>query len=696
MSQQREEAESVTPGGDSSVADSAAVTEDDHIPANPRRRMMLIAGGVPLAMLLLLVAAWGIDTAVSGDRVVRNVTAQGVSLGGLDRNDIDAAAADLTAKLGTEPATLIIGTNEFDTDPVTLGGKVDAEALADAAFDARRGGFVLTRPFRWLGTFFSEVEVPVTYIVDEAQIERATEEFIDPLLSLPMDPEVTVVGGELTVEPGADGARVEDGALLAAMPGVMDAGAPYVVELDLEPINPDVATDDLIAVVDEANAATAEPVAFRVLSSDRVVDVDVLRSWVVLDVEGATPSWSIDNQAAIDHLAPLYTGLGADDQQARFDVSDGKPIIIPASESVVCCEDDTGERIKTGLLAPPEEPDDIEGSDEEGADEDDDDADESEDGEEIDELVASRTIELAPKIADSDAGVAELEALGIIEEVSTFTTFHSCCENRVTNIQLMADIVKGYVIEPGERFSLNGVVGRRDTARGFLPAGAIAQGVLEPQVGGGVSQFTTTIFNASFFAGLDFVEYQSHSLYFSRYPRGREATISFPAPDFEIENNTPYGILIWPTYTDTSITVTFYSTKNIEVSCVESDDSLVQGPDACDDAVRWGSQGACTRNTTVRHRLFEDGTENEDSVFAVYRPGEGLDCAGNSTRPTTTVEGDPDGSSTVPGETTAPGDTTPGESTTPTESTTQPTPTEPPPTEPPPTEPPPTEPPADG
>ena len=51
-----------------------------------------------------------------------------------------------------------------------------------------------------------------------------------------------------------------------------------------------------------------------------------------------------------------------------------------------------------------------------------------------------------------------------------------------------------------------------------------------------MSQFATTIFNAAFFAGLDFVEYQSHSLQFSRYPAGREATISWPEPDLVFEN----------------------------------------------------------------------------------------------------------------------------------------------------------------
>ncbi len=107
---------------------------------------------------------------------------------------------------------------------------------------------------------------------------------------------------------------------------------------------------------------------------------------------------------------------------------------------------------------------------------------------------------------------------------------------------------------------MNGTVGQRTVAKGFVDAPVIYNGEHDSDVGGGVSQFATTTFNAAFFGGLDFEEYQSHSLYISRYPYGREATVSWKQPDLKIKNVTPYGILIWPTYTGTSLTVTLYST----------------------------------------------------------------------------------------------------------------------------------------
>ena len=76
-----------------------------------------------------------------------------------------------------------------------------------------------------------------------------------------------------------------------------------------------------------------------------------------------------------------------------------------------------------------------------------------------------------------------------------------------------------------------------------------------------MSQFATTTFNAAFFAGLDIPSYQFHTEHLSRYPYGRESTVSYPEPEFRIVNNTPYGVLIWPTYTETSITVHLYSTR---------------------------------------------------------------------------------------------------------------------------------------
>src|SRR6185503_15026788 len=102
----------------------------------------------------------------------------------------------------------------------------------------------------------------------------------------------------------------------------------------------------------------------------------------------------------------------------------------------------------------------------------------------------------------------------------------------------------------------------------------------------------------------------SHSLYISRYPYGREATMGYPHPDLQLKNTTPYGILIWPTYTGTSLTVSLYSTKYFK-SVVQSKQTKTP-------------QGTCTVVRSERTRTYLDGHTKVDSVTARYRSDEGL------------------------------------------------------------------------
>jgi vancomycin resistance protein YoaR len=225
-----------------------------------------------------------------------------------------------------------------------------------------------------------------------------------------------------------------------------------------------------------------------------------------------------------------------------------------------------------------------------------------------------------PEFSTADAQKLGIkEPVGTITEwkgqpqVKSFTTYHACCEARVINIHHIADAVRGTIVKPGETFSLNGRVGQRTTAKGYVEAGVIYNGVHDTDIGGGVSQFSTTLFNAAFFAGMDFVAYQSHTIHFDRYPYGREATLGWENPDQKWKNNTPYGVMIWTSYTDTSVTVTLWSTQNVYGQQTAQTSTKV---------------GPCTRVRTERTRTWADGHKSVDHVGSTYRPAEGVDCPG--------------------------------------------------------------------
>lgn len=142
--------------------------------------------------------------------------------------------------------------------------------------------------------------------------------------------------------------------------------------------------------------------------------------------------------------------------------------------------------------------------------------------------------------------------------IGTFTTYFACCEPRVTNIKRIAEAIDGTVVPPGKGFSLNEVAGPRTRAKGYVPAPFIYKGKLKPDVGGGVSQMATTMYNAAYFAGLPLHRFMPHSYYISRYPPGRESTLNYPTIDMSWGNDTGTPVLVRTATTDTSVTVTLY------------------------------------------------------------------------------------------------------------------------------------------
>jgi vancomycin resistance protein YoaR len=139
------------------------------------------------------------------------------------------------------------------------------------------------------------------------------------------------------------------------------------------------------------------------------------------------------------------------------------------------------------------------------------------------------------------------------EVVGQFTTRYPCCQPRVINIKRAVELLDGQRIASGGIFSLNAALGKRTMARGFVPAPMISGGVLIDSVGGGISQVATTLFNAAFFAGLELIEHSPHSFYISRYPMGREATISWGGPELIFRNDWSAPIRIDARATNSSV-----------------------------------------------------------------------------------------------------------------------------------------------
>jgi vancomycin resistance protein YoaR len=570
--------------------------------------------------------AWGVDGLVTGGDVARNVSVGGVAVGGLS----DAGARDAVEAMAAELAGTAIEIRTPNGSVTSTAGElgltVDVDATVADLDEVGRDEPLASRPFAWLGSFVTERDADVVFTVDRAVFDPAFAALTNPLELAPVDPTFVNDGGTFTIVAGIDGAEVDPEAVLAALPAAAEGGGdPLVVDTGLVAVPPARSIDDVNALAHTAEERSSAGLVVQVRDQTTTIPPETVATWWEPVESAGTLTLGLVEERVQQDLETLLEPLGTGGGAASFTVVDGVVQIVPIEPGERCCDPTAAVAVEGALLGG-----------------------------------AAQPVVLPLVAASPDGGVAEAEALGIHEVIGEFTTNHRGGESRVTNIHRIADLMRGVVIRPGETFSINDFIGPRTRENGFVPAGVIQNGVFEEGIGGGISQFATTMFNAAFYAGMDLVEYQSHSLYISRYPYGREATLSFPAPDLVVRNDSPYGILVWPSYTDTSITVQLYSTRWATVT------ELPQSEEP---------SGLCTIVRTPRQRDYPDGTSETDVIVARYRPGEGLDCNGNSTGPPETQP---------PVTTTVPPDTTPTTAPPPTETTAPTTPpTEPPPSTPP-------------
>lgn len=124
------------------------------------------------------------------------------------------------------------------------------------------------------------------------------------------------------------------------------------------------------------------------------------------------------------------------------------------------------------------------------------------------------------------------------------TTFKSSNSNRCTNVRLAAEKIDGVVLNPGETFSFNDVVGKRTAAAGFKPAGAYAGGEEVQQIGGGICQVSSTLYCSALLSNLQITSRSCHYFAVSYVPYGLDATVSWGGPEFKFKNNRDYPIKI--------------------------------------------------------------------------------------------------------------------------------------------------------
>ena len=149
------------------------------------------------------------------------------------------------------------------------------------------------------------------------------------------------------------------------------------------------------------------------------------------------------------------------------------------------------------------------------------------------------------KITKPEKTLTDLGEEAFPDKIATYSTRYDPSNlNRSNNLSISAKKIDGTILLPGETFSYNQTVGERTIAEGYKEAGAYAGGRVVQDVGGGICQTSSTLYNAALLANLEIVDRSNHQFLTSYVSAGRDATVSWGTIDFQFKNNRTYPIKI--------------------------------------------------------------------------------------------------------------------------------------------------------
>jgi vancomycin resistance protein YoaR len=470
----------------------------DRRAGRPWKALALTAALIAFVAAAATLAATGAGVA---ERIPPGVEVDGVEIGGMSRDE----ARRLLSSHGEEAARRPVLVTGPRATLRTSGAELGARPRLEEALDeAGPRGIAL---WEWLAAS-EERELRLEFDLDQQRVRSLAARLGGAVP--PADATVEVASAAVRVRPARSGRALDVSALRSTLRTL-----PRRVRVTAVATQPRVTTAEARTAARRVERLVGRPRTIVFGDSSRTLEPSQLRALV--ELTRAEHGFAIAFDAArLSRLLPAATAA----RNATLRIEGRRVSVVPAVP---------GRRLdatRTALaLADPERT-----------------------------TIQARFTSVPPAVT-----TAELSGLGVRELVSEFTTHYEPGEPRVVNIQRASAVLDGTIIRRGGTFSMNAALGERTIAKGYVPAPMIAGNRFVDSVGGGISQVATTLYNAAFFAGLELVAHQPHSLYIDRYPLGREATISWRGPELVFRNDWPAAVLMKLEAAETRISVRFYS-----------------------------------------------------------------------------------------------------------------------------------------
>ncbi len=551
-----------------------------------------IALGAVVGIFALLGIVYGVDYALTRGDVPRGTTVGGVDIGGMSPAEARAALERELGDTVNRPVSVEAGDRETEFIPATAGLSID---FADTV--AQIGTEPLNPFLRLEGLLGDGREADIVSLVDDAALAPELERLQADLTAEPADGVVTLADGRVDVTDPVNGQEIDPAQLREGV--TTDWLDPSGVEVDADITPPAIGTDAVKSVVEgDAAAAVSGPLVLHGRDDvDGVIDPARMGEVITFVPEDGTLRTELDLEAAQAILNETLADTEAKKQNAQISFSGGSRQITPSVDGVKLDWETTLEGVEKRLLST--------------------DATDREWDAVYEDEPATFTTEMA-EVATFD------------EVVGEFTTSGYSAASGI-NIAQVATVVNGAIVAPGDTFSLNGYTGPRGAAQGYVESGIIINGRAGEAVGGGISQFATTLYNAAYFAGMEDVAHTPHSYYISRYPAGREATVFEGAIDLQFRNNSQYPVRIETSVGGGDVTVSLTGVKTVTVESVNGGrwaptqprEQRVSGSDCIPSG---GAPGFTTSDT----RIIRDLAGNEitrETQTTVYDPQPIVRCS---------------------------------------------------------------------
>lgn len=503
-----------------------------------------ISIGVGAGLLALLGGGYVAGHFLAGNNLPRNASVSGVPIGGLTVERADAKLRKELAGPAAQKLAITAGAETLSVTPAEAGLSVDY-----AGSVAQAGGGRSWNPITILTVLFGGSDKPAAIAVDQAKLDAAVAPLADRVDVAPLDAELTYNGLKPVATLSKEGLALDRAATSAAVKAAYLSAT--AITAPVVPAEPEITTAEANqALTSIAVPAVADSINVAVADKGKIAVKPAMIA-ASLKFEGKDGSLvPVFADKALDkQVAGALKGLGLKmPRDATITMSKGKPKIIESVDGLGVDPGQLGAALIPVL---------------------------SQSG------TRTASVSISPRAASFTTDDAR--KVGVKKVIGKFTTYFPGTAYRYNNIGKAVRLINGTFLRPGETFSMNKTLGKRTRAAGWMAGGAIDGGKIVERLGGGISQVTTTTFNAIFFAGLQDIHHKPHSLYFNRYPVGREATLDWSSVDMKFRNDSPYGVVMQAgitghTGTTGSITIRVWSTKRYTIKTTTPIRSNYRGP----------------------------------------------------------------------------------------------------------------------